>query len=122
MNLPEVISEKEWQRAHEELLAKEKAHIREGDRLAADDGHRPAAAIAHPRPLSARRAISESTRVATISSARARHLGVNDPDYARRRELYEKALAPLGITLLVEPIGGTGGFGRDRQALLLDDG
>ena len=51
-------------------------------------------------------------------SARARHLGVNDSAYARRRELYSKALAPLGITLLMEPIGGTGGFGRDRQALL----
>jgi hypothetical protein len=47
---------------------------------------------------------------------------VNDSDYARRRESYEKALAPLGITLLMEPIGGTGGFGRDLQALLLDNG
>ena len=36
MNLPEVVSEQEWQRAHEELLAKEKAHMREGDRLAGE--------------------------------------------------------------------------------------
>jgi catechol 2,3-dioxygenase-like lactoylglutathione lyase family enzyme len=27
------------------------------------------------------------------------HLGVNVSDYARSREFYEKALAPLGITL-----------------------
>ena len=41
MNLPEVVSEQEWQRAHEELLAKEKAHTREGDRLAAERRRQP---------------------------------------------------------------------------------
>ena len=43
------------------------------------------------------------------------HLGVNVSDYARSREFYEKALAPLGITLLMEPMAGTGGFGRDGK-------
>jgi predicted dithiol-disulfide oxidoreductase (DUF899 family) len=41
MNLPEVVSEQHWQRAHEELLAKEKAHMREGDRLAAERRRQP---------------------------------------------------------------------------------
>jgi catechol 2,3-dioxygenase-like lactoylglutathione lyase family enzyme len=43
------------------------------------------------------------------------HLGINVSDYARSREFYEKALAPLGITLLMEPIAGAGGFGRDGK-------
>jgi hypothetical protein len=41
MNLPEIVPEQEWQRAHEELLAKEKAHMREGDRLAAERRRQP---------------------------------------------------------------------------------
>jgi predicted dithiol-disulfide oxidoreductase (DUF899 family) len=41
MNLPEVVSEQEWQRAHEELLAKEKLHTRAGDRLAAERRRQP---------------------------------------------------------------------------------
>ncbi len=36
MNLPPVVSEKEWHAAREELLAKEKAHMRTGDALAAE--------------------------------------------------------------------------------------
>jgi catechol 2,3-dioxygenase-like lactoylglutathione lyase family enzyme len=43
------------------------------------------------------------------------HLGVNVSDYQRSRDFYEKALAPLGITLLMEPIAGTGGFGREGK-------
>jgi predicted dithiol-disulfide oxidoreductase (DUF899 family) len=35
MNYPEIVSVEEWQRAHDQLLAEEKAHMREGDRLAA---------------------------------------------------------------------------------------
>jgi predicted dithiol-disulfide oxidoreductase (DUF899 family) len=41
MNLPEVVSEQEWQHAHEELLAKEKDHMRAGDRLAAERRRQP---------------------------------------------------------------------------------
>jgi predicted dithiol-disulfide oxidoreductase (DUF899 family) len=36
MELPEVVSPEEWQAAHEALLAKEKAHTRAGDALAAE--------------------------------------------------------------------------------------
>ena len=41
MNLPEVVSEQDWQRAHEELLATEKAYMREGDKLAAERRRQP---------------------------------------------------------------------------------
>jgi predicted dithiol-disulfide oxidoreductase (DUF899 family) len=41
MNLPEVVSAEEWQRAREKLLAAEKAHMREGDRLAAERRRQP---------------------------------------------------------------------------------
>jgi predicted dithiol-disulfide oxidoreductase (DUF899 family) len=46
MNLPEIVSEDEWQLAHDELLAKEKAHTREGDRLAAERRRQPIHEIA----------------------------------------------------------------------------
>jgi predicted dithiol-disulfide oxidoreductase (DUF899 family) len=46
MNLPEVVSENEWQRAHEKLLAKEKAYLREGDKLAAERRREPMHEIA----------------------------------------------------------------------------
>jgi catechol 2,3-dioxygenase-like lactoylglutathione lyase family enzyme len=39
------------------------------------------------------------------------HVGLNVSDYARSRDFYSQALAPLGMTLLMEPIPGTGGFG-----------
>jgi hypothetical protein len=42
---------------------------------------------------------------------------VNGSDYARRREFCEKASAPLRMPLLMEPIGGTRGFGRDGKPL-----
>jgi predicted dithiol-disulfide oxidoreductase (DUF899 family) len=41
MNLPEVVSEQEWRRAHDGLWAKEKALMREGDRLAAERRRQP---------------------------------------------------------------------------------
>ena len=41
MNLGEVVSEEEWQRAREELLAREKAHMREGDKIAAERRRQP---------------------------------------------------------------------------------
>ena len=41
MNLPPVVSADEWQAAHEELLAKEKAHMRASDALAAERRRQP---------------------------------------------------------------------------------
>jgi catechol 2,3-dioxygenase-like lactoylglutathione lyase family enzyme len=43
------------------------------------------------------------------------HVGVNVSDYDRSRGFYEKALAPLGYELLMEPVEGHAGFGRDRK-------
>jgi len=39
------------------------------------------------------------------------HLGLDVTDYERSKAFYEKALAPLGIKLIMEPIPGVGGFG-----------
>ena len=41
------------------------------------------------------------------------HVGFAVADYTRSRAFYEKALAPLGITLLMEFSGAAAGFGRD---------
>jgi catechol 2,3-dioxygenase-like lactoylglutathione lyase family enzyme len=43
------------------------------------------------------------------------HVGVNVSDYDQSRGFYEKALAPLGYKLLMEPAPGHAGFGRDRK-------
>ncbi len=43
------------------------------------------------------------------------HTGVNVTDYAKSKPFYEKAFAPLGITLIRE-YGPMGGFGRDGKA------
>ncbi|MDP9228569.1 MAG: VOC family protein [Actinomycetota bacterium] len=43
------------------------------------------------------------------------HVGLNVSDYERSRAFYESALAPLGFSLLMEPVPGTGGFGRDGK-------
>ena len=43
------------------------------------------------------------------------HIGINVSDYARSRDFYAAALAPLGYSLLMEPAPGIGGFGRDRK-------
>jgi catechol 2,3-dioxygenase-like lactoylglutathione lyase family enzyme len=40
------------------------------------------------------------------------HVGFSVSDYARSRAFYERALAPLGLSLLMEPIPEAGGFGR----------
>src|SRR4051812_4946692 len=40
------------------------------------------------------------------------HAGIAVGDYHASRAFYEKALGPLGITLLVEPSGQAAGFGR----------
>ena len=39
------------------------------------------------------------------------HLGINVSDYERSRDFYARALAPLGYSLLMEPVDRTGGFG-----------
>src|ERR1700682_3856076 len=41
------------------------------------------------------------------------HIGLNVSDYDRSRDFYEGALAPLGYSLLMEPVPRFGGFGRD---------
>jgi catechol 2,3-dioxygenase-like lactoylglutathione lyase family enzyme len=40
------------------------------------------------------------------------HLGFSVSDYERSKAFYEKALAPLGLSLLMEPLPGVGGFGE----------
>ena len=42
------------------------------------------------------------------------HVTLIVKDYARSREFYEKALAPLGITAIME-FGKACGFGRDKK-------
>ena len=41
------------------------------------------------------------------------HLGLDVTDYGTSKAFYERALAPLGIGLTMEPIPGVGGFGED---------
>src|SRR6478736_1562432 len=43
------------------------------------------------------------------------HVGFGVTDYARSKAFYEKALAPLGITLVLEPMGAAAGFGEGRK-------
>ena len=43
------------------------------------------------------------------------HAGINVSDYERSKAFYARALAPLGYELLMEPVAGTGGFGRDQK-------
>jgi catechol 2,3-dioxygenase-like lactoylglutathione lyase family enzyme len=43
------------------------------------------------------------------------HVGINVSDYARSRYFYTHALAPLGYSLLMEPMPRIGGFGRDAK-------
>ena len=40
------------------------------------------------------------------------HLGLPVSDYARSKAFYEQALAPLGMTLLMEFSGAAAGFGK----------
>jgi catechol 2,3-dioxygenase-like lactoylglutathione lyase family enzyme len=39
------------------------------------------------------------------------HVGINVSDYERSRDFYATALAPIGHSLLMEPVPRTGGFG-----------
>ena len=43
------------------------------------------------------------------------HLGFAVSNYARSKAFYERALAPLGISVLMEPAGQAAGFGRDGK-------
>ena len=43
------------------------------------------------------------------------HVGVNVSDYERSRDFYAKALEPLGYSLLMEPVDGHCGFGREGK-------
>ena len=43
------------------------------------------------------------------------HVGFGVSDYARSKAFYERALAPLGITLLMEPVAQAAGFGKDGK-------
>jgi catechol 2,3-dioxygenase-like lactoylglutathione lyase family enzyme len=43
------------------------------------------------------------------------HIGLNVSDYDRSRDFYARALEPLGLSLLMEPVPRTGGFGRDGK-------
>jgi catechol 2,3-dioxygenase-like lactoylglutathione lyase family enzyme len=40
------------------------------------------------------------------------HVGFGVSDYERSKAFYEKALAPLGLTLLMEPVAEAAGFGE----------
>jgi catechol 2,3-dioxygenase-like lactoylglutathione lyase family enzyme len=42
------------------------------------------------------------------------HVGLDVSDYERSKAFYERALAPLGMRLLMEPVAEVGGFGGDR--------
>jgi catechol 2,3-dioxygenase-like lactoylglutathione lyase family enzyme len=43
------------------------------------------------------------------------HMGFSVSDYERSKAFYEKALAPLGFKLLMEPVPGIGGFGDGQK-------
>ncbi|HEU4945099.1 MAG TPA: VOC family protein [Solirubrobacterales bacterium] len=44
------------------------------------------------------------------------HMGIEVSDFERSKAFYEKALEPLGISLLMEPVEGTAaGFGKDTE-------
>ena len=43
------------------------------------------------------------------------HVGFAVRDYDRSKAFYEKALAPLGMTLIKEPAGEAAGFGKSAK-------
>ena len=45
--------------------------------------------------------------------AKLDHVGLDVSDYAASKAFYERALAPLGIRLMMEPVPNVGGFGVD---------
>ena len=51
------------------------------------------------------------------------HAGFGVSDYARSKAFYERALAPLGIALIMEPMGRAAGFGEPGKPFFwLEDG
>ena len=51
------------------------------------------------------------------------HAGFGVSDYARSKAFYERALAPLGFTLIMEPMGRAAGFGEPGKPVFwLEDG
>jgi catechol 2,3-dioxygenase-like lactoylglutathione lyase family enzyme len=48
------------------------------------------------------------------------HVGFAVSDYERGKAFYASALAPLGITLLLEPAGQAAGFGRDGERFWIE--
>jgi catechol 2,3-dioxygenase-like lactoylglutathione lyase family enzyme len=48
------------------------------------------------------------------------HVGIGVSDYPRSKAFYEQALAPLGLTLLLEPVAAVGGFGEGRPFFWID--
>jgi catechol 2,3-dioxygenase-like lactoylglutathione lyase family enzyme len=43
------------------------------------------------------------------------HMGFTVSDYERSKAFYSEALAPLGLSMLLEPAPGVGGFGEDGK-------
>lgn len=43
------------------------------------------------------------------------HVGVEVGEFERSKAFYERALEPLGIRLLMEPVEGSAGFGKDGE-------
>ena len=43
------------------------------------------------------------------------HVGLDVADYDRSKAFYSKALAPLGLELVMEPVPGIGGFGERQR-------
>jgi catechol 2,3-dioxygenase-like lactoylglutathione lyase family enzyme len=43
------------------------------------------------------------------------HVSLNVSDYGRSRDFYSQALAPFGLSLLMEPVARMGGFGADGK-------
>jgi catechol 2,3-dioxygenase-like lactoylglutathione lyase family enzyme len=43
------------------------------------------------------------------------HIGFGVSDYQRSKAFYQRLLAPLGVTLLIEPTGKAAGFGRNGR-------
>jgi catechol 2,3-dioxygenase-like lactoylglutathione lyase family enzyme len=43
------------------------------------------------------------------------HLGLAVADFERSKAFYERALAPLGLSVLMEPVPGVAGFGEQHD-------
>jgi catechol 2,3-dioxygenase-like lactoylglutathione lyase family enzyme len=43
------------------------------------------------------------------------HIGIEVSDFGRSREFYLRALEPLGIELMMEPVDGAAGFGSETE-------